>query len=161
MELSTITVDKPEGVGVILGQTHFIKSVEDIHEAMINSVPGVVFGLAFNEASGDRLVRVSGTDAALQALAASNAMDIGAGHMFILLLGEGFFPINVLNALKAVPEVARVYCATNNPLQVVVAETEQGRGVMGVIDGFSPVGIEDESGEQWRRDLLRRIGYKF
>jgi adenosine/AMP kinase len=161
MELSSITVDKPEGVGVILGQTHFIKSVEDIHEAMVNSVPGIVFGLAFNEASGDRLVRMSGTDAKLKALAASNAMDIGAGHLFILLLGEGFFPINVLNAIKAVPEVARVFCATNNPLEVVVVETEQGRGVIGVVDGFGPVGIEDEAGERWRHDLLRGIGYKF
>ena len=160
MELSTIAVDKPEGVGLILGQTHFIKSVEDIHEALVNSVPGIAFGLAFNEASGDRLVRVSGTDPALKALAATNAMDIGAGHMFIVLLGEGFFPINVLNALKAVPEVAHVYCATNNPLEVVVAETEQGRGVVGVIDGFSPVGVEDEAGERWRKDLLRKIGYK-
>lgn len=161
MELTAITVEKPEGVGVILGQTHFIKSVEDIHEALVNSVPGISFGLAFNEASGDRLVRVSGTDAELKSVAAADAMDIGAGHMFIVLLGEGVYPLNVLNAVKAVPEVARVYCATNNPVEVVVAETEQGRGVMGVIDGFSPVGIEDESGEQWRRGLLRDIGYKF
>jgi adenosine/AMP kinase len=127
---------------------------------MVNSVPGIAFGLAFNEASGDRLVRVSGTDASLKALAASNAMDIGAGHMFIVLLGEGFFPINVLNSIKAVPEVARVYCATNNPLEVVIAETEQGRGVMGVVDGYSPLGVENEADEQRRRDLLRSIGYK-
>lgn len=161
MELTAVAIDKPEGVGVILGQTHFIKSVEDIHEAMVNSVPGVVFGLAFNEASGDRLVRVTGTDAALKELAAANAMDIGAGHVFVLLLGEGFFPINVLNAVQAVPEVAGIYAATNNPVEVVVAETELGRGVLGVIDGFSPVGIEDDAGEAWRKDLLRKIGYKF
>ena len=161
MELSTVRIDKPETVTLILGQSHFIKTVEDIHEAMVGAVPGIKFGLGFCEASSDRLVRVTGTDEELQKLAASNAMAIGAGHVFVLLLAEGFYGINVLNAVKMVPEVCRVFCTTANPVEVVVAETEQGRGVMGVIDGFSPLGVEDEGGVTWRRGLLRTIGYKF
>ena len=161
MELSTVTIDKPEPVSLILGQSHFIKTVEDVHEAMVSAVPGIRFGLAFCEASGERLVRVTGTDDGLESLAAANARAIGAGHSFVLLLAEGYYPINVLNALKMVPEVCGIFCATANPVEVVVAETEQGRGILGVIDGLSPVGIEDEAGVAWRRGLLRAIGYKF
>jgi uncharacterized protein len=160
MELKLVPVEKPEAINFVLGQTHFIKSVEDIHEAMVNAVPGIKFGLAFNEASGECLVRWTGTDEGMMELAKKNAAAIAAGHVFILFLGEGFYPINVLNALKMVPEVCRIYCATANPTQVVVAETEQGRGVLGVVDGFSPRGIEDERGLAWRKGFLRSIGYK-
>lgn len=160
MNLHTVRIQKPEPINVILGQTHFIKSVEDIHEALVNAVPGIRFGLAFCEASGVRLVRVSGTDDALQALARDNALAVGAGHLFVLFLGEGFYPVNVLNALKLVPEVCRIYCATANALEVIVAETEQGRGVMGVIDGEPPLGVEGPDDVAWRKGLLRQIGYK-
>lgn len=160
MNLHTVRIRKPEPINVILGQTHFIKSVEDIHEALVNAVPGIRFGLAFCEASGVRLVRVSGTDDALQALARDNALAVGAGHLFVLFLGEGFYPVNVLNALKLVPEVCRIYCATANALEVIVAETEQGRGVMGVIDGEPPLGVEGPDDVAWRKGLLRQIGYK-
>jgi adenosine/AMP kinase len=160
MELRLVPVEKPEAINFVLGQTHFIKSVEDIHEAMVNAVPRIKFGLAFNEASGDCLVRWTGTDDAMIDLAKKNAMAIAAGHTFILFLGEGFYPVNVLNALKMVPEVCHIFCATANPTQVVVAETELGRGVLGVVDGFSPRGIEDERGLAWRKGFLRSIGYK-
>jgi adenosine/AMP kinase len=160
MQLLTVAVDKPDDTNFILGQTHFIKSVEDIHEAMVGTVPGIRFGLAFCEASGKRLVRSSGTDADLIELARRNAMTIGSGHSFILFLGDGFFPVNVLNAIKSVPEVCRIFCATANPTQIVVAETEQGRGIMGVVDGFTPLGVETEEDVQWRKNLLRQIGYK-
>jgi adenosine/AMP kinase len=160
MELKIVPIEKPEAINFVLGQTHFIKSVEDIHEAMVTCVPGVQFGLAFCEASGECLIRWTGTDDDMIELAKSNASAIGAGHAFILFLGEGFFPINVLNALKMVPEVCRIYCATANPTQVIVAETEQGRGVLGVVDGSSPKGIEDDDGIAWRRGFLRMIGYK-
>jgi len=160
MELKLVPVEKPEAINFILGQTHFVKSVEDIHEAMVNAVPGIKFGLAFNEASGECLVRWTGTDDAMMDLAKKNAAAIAAGHTFVLFLGEGFYPINILNALKIVPEVCHVFCATANPTQVVVAETELGRGVLGVIDGFSPKGIEDERGLAWRKGFLRSIGYK-
>jgi adenosine/AMP kinase len=160
MELKIVPIHKPEAINFVLGQTHFIKSVEDIHEAMVTSVPGVRFGVAFCEASGECLIRWSGTDEEMIELAKSNASAIGAGHVFILFLGEGFYPINVLNALKMVPEVCRIYCATANPTQVIVAETEQGRGVVGVVDGFSPKGIEDDEGIAWRKGFLRMIGYK-
>jgi len=160
MEFTLVPIDKPESLNFILGQTHFIKTVEDVHEAMVNAVPGIRFGLAFCEASGACLVRCSGTDNALVELARKNALNIGAGHTFILFLGEGFYPINVLNALKMVPEVCRIFCATANPTQVVVACSEQGRGVMGVIDGFAPKGVEDDEGIAWRKGLLRRFGYK-
>jgi adenosine/AMP kinase len=158
--MTTVPIIKPESVNVILGQAHFIKSVEDLHEALFNAVPGIRFGLAFCEGSGERLVRWSGTDAALIALAQQNAVAIAAGHSFIILLGEGFYPINVLTALKLVPEVCRLFCATANPTEVVVAETAQGRGILGVIDGNSPIGVEDEQGIAWRKGLLRQIGYK-
>ncbi len=160
MELSLYKIEKPEDTNFILGQSHFIKTVEDIHEVMVSAVPGIKFGLAFCEASGKCLVRTSGTDPELIALAEKNALAIGAGHSFILFLGDGYYPINVLNAIKNVPEVARVFCATANPTQVVLAQTEQGRGIMGVIDGFSPIGVEDEDGKNWRKGFLRMIGYK-
>ncbi len=160
MELTTVAIEKPESLNLVLGQTHFIKSVEDIHEALVNSVPGIRFGLAFCEASGDCLVRWSGTDPALVALAQKNALAIGAGHSFIVFLGEGYYPINILNALKQVPEVCRIFCATANPVQVVIAQTEQGRGILGVVDGASPRGVEEDAGITWRKGLLRRIGYK-
>ncbi len=160
MELSTVPVEKPEPINFILGQSHFIKSVEDLHEALVSAVPGVKFGLAFCEASGKCLVRWSGNEAALIDLAQKNAQAIGAGHSFIIFLGEGFFPINVLNAVKAVPEVCRIYCATANPTEVIVAATAQGRAILGVVDGASPKGVEGEADIAWRRNFLRQIGYK-
>ena len=160
MELTTVAIKKPEAVSFILGQSHFIKTVEDLHEAMVNAVPGIKFGLAFCEASGDCLVRWTGTDEAMIELAKNNAMALSAGHSFIVFLAEGFFPINVLNAVKIVPEVCRVFCATANPTQVVVAETEQGRAILGVVDGFKPKGVEDDEGIAWRKGFLRQIGYK-
>ena len=160
MELKIVPIEKPENINFILGQTHFIKTVEDVHEAMVNAVPGIRFGLAFCEASGKCLVRWSGTDPAMIALAQKNALAIGAGHTFLVLLGEGYYPINVLNAIKAVPEVCRIFCATANPTQVIIAETEQGRGILGVIDGTSPKGIENEEEIAWRKGFLRKIGYK-
>jgi adenosine/AMP kinase len=160
MELRIVPIEKPEAVNFVLGQTHFIKSVEDIHEAMVNCVPGIRFGLAFCEASGPCLIRWTGTDEAMIHLARSNAAAIGAGHSFILFLAEGFYPLNILNALKAVPEVCSIFCATANPAQVVVAETEQGRGILGVVDGVSPKGVEGEDAIAWRKSFLRKIGYK-
>jgi len=160
MEFKIVAIEKPERVNFILGQTHFIKSVEDLHEALVGSVPGIRFGLAFCESSGACLVRSSGTDDALVELAQRNAMAIAAGHSFIIFLGEGFWPVNVLNTVKMVPEVCRIYCATANPTQVVIAETGQGRGIMGVVDGLPPIGVEDDEGIAWRKGLLRSIGYK-
>ncbi len=161
MEITTVRIERPETVSVILGQSHFIKTVEDIHEAMVNAVPGIRFGVAFCEASGDRLVRRSGTDDELTELAAHNALRVGAGHSFVLLLGEGFFPINVLRALKDVPEVCAVFCATANPVDAIVVETEAGRGIAGVVDGEPPLGVEGEQDVAARKELLRRFGYKF
>ena len=160
MQLITVRIEKPEAINFILGQTHFIKTVEDVHEALVNAVPGIKFGLAFCEASGKCLVRWSGTDAAMTELARRNALAIAAGHTFIVFLGDGYYPVNVLNAIKAVPEVCRIFCATANPTEVVVARTEQGRGVLGVIDGSPPLGVEGEADIAWRKDLLRKIGYK-
>lgn len=160
MQLDLVTVEKPEGTNVILGQSHFIKTVEDLHEALVGAVPGIRFGLAFCEASGKCLIRFSGTDSELTNVAVRNAQAIAAGHTFVIVLGEGYYPINVLKAVQSVPEVCRVFCATANPLQVVVAQSDQGRGVLGVIDGFSPRGIEGEEDIRWRHDLLRTIGYK-
>jgi len=159
MDLKVIPVSIPEGCNVVIGQSHFIKTVEDLYEVVAAGVPQAKFGLAFNEASGPCLVRFDGNDAALQQAAVGAARAIGAGHTFVLFL-QNAFPINVLNQVKACPEVCRVFCATANPLQVVVAESEQGRGIVGVIDGFSPKGIEEESDRQWRREFLRKIGYK-
>jgi uncharacterized protein len=160
MQLITVRIDKPEATNFILGQTHFIKSVEDIHEALVGSAAGVKFGLAFCEASGKCLVRWSGNDRGLEELARKNALALGAGHSFIIFLGDGFYPINVLNSIKSVPEVCRIFCATANPTEVVLAETEQGRGVLGVVDGFRPQGVEEAEDIEWRRSLLRKIGYK-
>lgn len=160
MEINLIPIEKPEPINFILGQSHFIKTVEDIHEALVTTVPEIKFGLAFCEASGKCLVRWSGTDDVMLELARKNALAIGAGHSFILFLGEGFFPINILNTIKQIPEVTHVFCATANPTQVIVAESEQGRGILGVIDGNSPLGVEDEQGITWRKDFLRMIGYK-
>ena len=160
MELELVTIEKPEVINFILGQSHFIKTVEDIHEALVTAVPGIKFGLAFCEASGKCLVRWSGTDEDLIALAQQNAQAIGCGHSFILFLGEGFFPINVLKAVQQVPEVCGIYCATANPTQVIVAGSEQGRGILGVIDGFAPKGVEEAEDIAWRKGFLRQIGYK-
>jgi uncharacterized protein len=160
MQLTNVRIEKPESINFILGQTHFIKTVEDVHEALVNAVPGIKFGLAFCEASGKCLVRWSGTDDAMIELAQNNALALGAGHTFLVFLGEGFFPVNVLNALKAVPEVCRIFCATANPTEVIVAATEQGRGILGVIDGAAPKGVEGESDIAWRKSFLRQIGYK-
>jgi len=160
MNLSSVTINKPAELNFILGQSHFIKTVEDLHEAMVTSVPGIKFGLAFCESSGKCLVRSTGTDPYLMKLAQENALAIGAGHSFILFLGEGYYPINVLNTIKMVPEVCRIYCATANPAEIILAETEQGRAILGVVDGFSPKGIEREDEIAWRKDFLRMIGYK-
>ena len=160
MKMVTVRIEKPESINFVLGQTHFIKSVEDIHETLVGAVPGIKFGLAFCEASGKCLVRWSGTDDAMIQLARTNARAIGAGHSFILFLGDGFFPINILNPLKMVPEVCRIFCATANPTEVILAETGQGRGILGVIDGAPPEGVEDEGGIAWRKQFLRTIGYK-
>jgi adenosine/AMP kinase len=159
MQLLTVPITKTDEVNLILGQSHFIKTVEDLHEALVNAVPGIRFGLAFNESSGPALVRTSGTDPELTRQAAVNAHSLGAGHVFLILLGNAY-PINVLNAVKAVPEVCRIFCATANPVEVVVAETEQGRGVLGVIDGVRTQGIETEADVAERKALLRKFGYK-
>jgi adenosine/AMP kinase len=159
MELKTVKIKNPEELNIVIGQSHFIKTAEDIYEAMVNSVPNVKFGVAFCEASAERLVRVEGNDDDLKKLAAENAFAISAGHSFFLVMRDAF-PVNVLGALKNVPEVCYIYCATANPVEVIVAENESGRGILGVIDGKLPVGIEDEKGEQWRKDFLRKIGYK-
>jgi adenosine/AMP kinase len=160
MDIKIVAIEKPEPINFILGQSHFIKTVEDMHETLVNSVPGIKFGLAFCEASGKCLVRFSGTDEAMMELAKKNALAVGAGHSFIIFLAEGFYPVNVLNAVKNVPEVAHIFCATANPTQVLVAETEQGCGILGVIDGSSPKGIEDDAEKDWRKGFLRMIGYK-
>ena len=160
MDLTAVTIEKPEAVNFILGQSHFIKTVEDLHETLVSAVPGVKFGLAFCEASGACLVRTTGTDPAMIDLARKNALAIGAGHSFIIFLAEGFYPINVLNAVKATPEVCRIFCATANPTQVLVAETELGRGIVGVVDGFAPKGVEGDDDVAWRKSFLRKIGYK-
>jgi adenosine/AMP kinase len=160
MNLITVPIEKPEDTNFVLGQTHFIKTVEDVHEALISSVPGIKFGLAFNEASGKCLVRTTGTDPEMIELAQKNALAIGAGHIFVLFLGEGFYPINVLNTLKIVSEVCHIICATANPTEVIVAETDLGRGILGVIDGFQPKGVEGDEDVTWRKNFLRMIGYK-
>lgn len=161
MELTTVKIEKPEEINFVLGQSHFIKTIEDIHEALVSTVPGIKFGLAFCEASGERLVRWTGTDEEMIELAKKNAYQIAAGHSFILFLGEGYFPINIIHALRRVPEVVNLFCATANPTEVVVVDSEQGRGILGVIDGFKPLGIEGEEGINWRKNFLRMIGYKF
>ena len=159
MELKTVRIEKPDDVNFILGQSHFIKTVEDLHEALVTAVPRVKFGLAFCESSGPALVRWSGTDSDLVDLAKQNALRLAAGHCFIIFLRDAF-PINVMNAIKTVPEVCGIYCATANPVEVVLAETEQGRGILGVIDGERTKGAETEDDVRERRALLRRFGYK-
>ena len=159
MEIATVRFEKPDDLNVIVGQSHFIKTVEDLHEALVTASPVVRFGVAFCEASGPCLVRWSGNDQELIDIAVSNAERIGAGHAFVIALREAF-PINVLNAVKAVPEVCRIYCATANPLEVVVGQTEQGRAILGVVDGGSPIGVEDDDQVAERKKLLRQFGYK-
>ena len=159
MDIKVVQIDKPDEINLILGQSHFIKTVEDIHEAMVNSVPGIKFGLAFCEASDPALVRASGTDETLVELAKKNALAIGAGHSFIIFMRDAY-PINVLNAIKQVPEVCSIFAATANPLQVLIVETELGRGIIGVVDGVKSKGVESEQDVQKRKELLRRIGYK-
>ena len=160
MELITVKIQKPPPINFVLGQAHFIKTVEDIHETLVASVPGIKFGLAFCEASGKCLVRWSGTDPAMIKLAQENAQTVASGHSFLIFFGEGFYPINVLNAVKNVPEVCGIYCATANPVEVIIAATEQGRGILGVVDGAPPKGLEEEEDIAWRKGLLRQIGYK-
>ncbi len=159
LELELVPVRPPADVNVILGQSHFIKTVEDLYEAVVGSVPGVKFGLAFCEASGHCLIRTDGSDEAMKAFAVETAQALGAGHSFVIALGNAF-PVNVLNAVKACPEVCRVFCASANSLQVIVAKSEQGRGILGVIDGASPLGVEDAAGVVWRQELLQKFGYK-
>lgn len=159
MELKTVAIENPESLNLILGQSHFIKTVEDLYEAIVTTVPGAKFGLAFCEASDVCLVRHAGSDEKLIALAQKNALNLSAGHSFIIFMRD-MFPVNILNAVKAVPEVCRVFCATANPVEVILAETDLGRGIMGVIDGFASKGIEDESDIAKRKSLLRAIGYK-
>lgn len=158
-DLKIVKITKPEEVNVILGQSHFIKTVEDLYEVLVNSVPGIKFGLAFVESSGACKVRVEGNDQELKELASSNALEIGAGHSFIILL-KNSYPINVLNAIKNIPEVCNIYCATANPIEVIIMETDTGRGILGVIDGLKPKGIENKEDITWRREFLRKIGYK-
>ena len=159
MEFKVVRVEAPQDCNLILGQSHFIKTVEDVYEALASSAAGIKFGLAFCESSGECLVRHDGNDAELRKRAAEAALAIGCGHCFLAFL-KGAYPINVLTQLKAVPEVCGIYAATANPLEVIVAETDQGRGIMGVVDGAKPKGVEDETGVKWRKDFLRKIGYK-
>jgi adenosine/AMP kinase len=160
MELKIVQVEKPDDLNFVLGQSHFIKTVEDVHEMMVTAVPGAKFGLAFCESSGPALVRASGSDPELVELAKKNALALSAGHSFILMLGQGLYPINFLNQLKMVPEVCRIFCATANSVQVIIAETEQGRGILGVVDGVTTKGVETDQDVQQRKEFLRMIGYK-
>ncbi len=159
MNLTTVRIEKPDEVNIVLGQSHFIRTVEDLHEALATSVPGAKFGVAFNESSGPRLVRHSGTDQALEDLAVKNLQAIAAGHVFLVTLGN-LFPIHALRAIREVPEVCRIFCATANAVEVIVAETGQGRGILGVVDGSAPLGVEKEEDVRDRKELLRKIGYK-
>jgi adenosine/AMP kinase len=159
MELKTVKLDIPEGHNIILGQTHFIKTVEDLYEIMASTVPNAKFGIAFCEASGACLLRLEGNDEGLKKTSETMAMDISAGHTFVVVMKDAF-PINVLNAIKMCQEVCSIYCATANPVEVIIAETDQGRGIVGVIDGFPPKGVEKEDGVAWRKDLLRKFKYK-
>jgi len=159
MELKTVRLEIPENGNIIVGQSHFIKTVEDIYEAIVNTVPQMKFGIAFNEASGACLTRVDGNDAALKENATHNAQLIAAGHTFVVSMRDGY-PINVLGRIRDIPEICTIFCATANPLEVILAETEQGRGILGVIDGSRPRGVETESDVEWRHSLLRKIAYK-
>jgi uncharacterized protein len=160
MKLKMVKLEAPEDCNIILGQSHFIKTVEDLHEAIFNTVPGAKFGIAFGEASGDLLIRISGNSDELVEIAGEKMLEIGCGHSFLILL-ENAFPINVTQRIKSVPEVVNLFCATANPVQVLIVETEQGRGIIGVIDGSKPVGIETEDDVEFRKKFLREIGYKF
>src|SRR5438552_18458880 len=159
LELKAIRLEIPENGNIIVGHSHFIKTVEDLYEAIVNTVPQMKFGIAFNEASGPCLTRVDGNDEDLKAMATRNATAVAAGHLFVVTMRDGY-PINVLNRIRDTPEVCRIFCATANPVQVIVTETEQGRAVLGVVDGFKPKGVEGEADKQWRRGFLRKIGYK-
>lgn len=159
MDLKAIRLEIPEYGNIILGQSHFIKTVEDLYEAIANTAPQMKFGIAFNESSGACLTRVDGNDPALKDNATRNAQTIAAGHIFVLALRDGY-PINVLNRIREIPEMCTIFCATANPLEVIVAETEQGRGILGVVDGSSPKGVESQADVEWRHGLLRKIGYK-
>ena len=159
MELLIQKLEIPEGANIIFGQSHFVKTVEDLYEILIGSVPGIQFGLAFSEASGHCHIRSVGNDLDLEAAAIRNTQNLQAGHTFNILMRQGF-PINVLNAVKNCQEVCTIFCATANPVEVILAQTEQGRGVLGIIDGSSPKGVEGEEGKAWRKDFLRKIGYK-
>lgn len=159
MELIAVRLEIPEGANLILGQSHFIKTVEDIYEAIVNTVPQMKFGIAFNEASGACLTRVDGNDDAMKTAAQHNASLVAAGHSFVVVMKDGY-PVNILTRIKDVPEVVNIFCATANPVEVIVAQTEQGRGILGVVDGSSPKGVEDEAGREWRHSFLRKIGYK-
>ncbi len=159
MEIKVVKLKKPDEMNFILGQSHFIKTVEDLHEAIVTSVPGAKFGLAFCESSGPCLVRWSGTDKELTELAKTNALELAAGHSFLILMRD-MFPINILNVVKGVPEVCRIFCATANPVEVILAETEMGRGILGVVDGLKSRGVEGEDDIKARKEFLRKIGYK-
>ena len=159
MELKTVKLEIPEGANIIVGQTHFIKTVEDLYEVMVSALPKSRFGIAFCEASGACLIRLEGNDEELRKVAQRNAQAIGAGHTFVMVLLDAY-PINVLNAIKNCPEVCSIFCATANPVEVIIAESSQGRGILGVIDGYLPKGVEGPEGIQWRKELLRKIGYK-
>jgi adenosine/AMP kinase len=159
LDFKLIKINKPDNLNFILGQSHFIKTVEDLYEILVNNVPGIKFGLAFTESSGACKVRLEGNDEELKQLAASNALQIAAGHTFIVFLKDAY-PINVLNAIKNLPEVCSIYCATANPVEVIIAESETGRGILGVIDGAKPLGVETKEDIQWRKELLRKLGYK-
>jgi adenosine/AMP kinase len=159
MDLKVVKMKVPEECNLILGQSHFIKTVEDLYEALATSTPDIEFGLAFSESSGECLVRVEGNDEELKKIAAENSLSLSCGHSFIILMRKAY-PINVLTQLKMVPEVCNIFAATANPLEVIVAETEQGRGIIGVIDGLKPRGVEDDKGVEWRKSFLRKIGYK-
>jgi adenosine/AMP kinase len=159
MDIKVVQLEFPENCNVIVGQTHFIKTVEDLHEIMVGTVPSVKFGLAFCEASGDCLLRIEGNDDELKGVAETNGLKISAGHTFFVVMRDAF-PINVLNGIKMCQEVCHIFCATANPVQVIIAETEQGRGVLGVIDGASPRGVEQDADVAWRKDLLRKFNYK-
>ncbi len=159
MELKVVAIEKPDDVNFIMGQSHFIKTLEDLHEAIVQTVPQMKFGIAFCESSGPALIRFSGNDDDLIELAKKNALTISAGHVFVIFMREGF-PINILNTVKNIPEVANIYCATGNPAQVIIAENEKGRGILGVIDGVKSKGVETDADRITRHDFLRKIGYK-
>jgi len=159
MDLKTVRLVIPENGNIILGHSHFIKTVEDLYEAIVNTVPQMKFGIAFNEASGACLIRVDGNDTELEGIATENAQALAAGHAFVIALRDGF-PINILSRIREIPEVCNIFCATANPVEVILAETEQGRGILGVIDGAAPKGIESANDREWRHGLLRKIGYK-